>query len=260
MKSDSLLNSPTSKIMAILREVAQASGATLATLAGNLNLPPPTVYRIATELERLGYLQRYPGDRKWHVGVGLVELSRAAMTSGIALSRIKEILQDLASDIGETVTFGTLSGNTVSYVLSIELDQPLTLSFRAGRSGPLYCTSSGRVFLAAMNAKDLAAYFRQARLVAYTPQTETDPEKIERIVRKVRDRGFAITLQEYVSHVSGVAVPIKDETGTMFGTLGISVPHARGRSARLRSLVPRIQESARLIADCLSGKEGDAAG
>lgn len=244
--------------MGILREVAQTSGASLATLASNLNLPPPTVHRIARELERLGYLQRYPGDRKWHVGVGLVELSRAAMTTGMTLSSIKEILQDLASDIGETVTFGTLSGNTVSYVLSIEIDQPLTLSFRAGRSGPLYCTSSGRVFLAAMNAKELAAYFRQVRLVAYTPQTETNPTKIERIVRRVRDRGYAITLQEYVSHVSGVAVPIIDEAGTLFGTLGISVPHARGRSTRLRSLVPRIQESARLIADCLRGREIEA--
>jgi DNA-binding IclR family transcriptional regulator len=253
MKSDSLLNSPTSKIMGVLREVAHMGSASLSILASNLNLPAPTVHRIATELERLGYLQRYPGNRNWHVGLGLVELSGAAMAAGVSLSRIKEIVQNLATETGETITFGTLAGSNVSYVLSIDLPLPQTLSFRAGRHAPLYCTSSGRLFLARMDPRDLATYFAQTRFTAYTRFTETDPKAIEKIVKKVRRQGFAITLQEYVDHVNGAAVPVIDQSGTMLGTLGISVPEYRGPASRLRTIVPRLQACAQEIANCLSG-------
>ena len=36
-------------------------------LAEQLGIPTPTAHRICSELERLGWLQRLPGTRKWTV-------------------------------------------------------------------------------------------------------------------------------------------------------------------------------------------------
>lgn len=257
MKSRSLLNSPTSKIMGILREVTLNGGATLSTIAANLELPAPTVHRIVSELQRLGYLQRQQNDRIWRAGLGLVELSSATMRSATAISKVKIFVERLAEEIGETITFGTQAGDNVSYVLSVEVAIAQTLSFRAGRHGPLYCTSSGRIFLSRMSNEKLNNYLKTTPLKAYTTFTETHPEAIEKILTKIRRTGYAITLQEFVRHVNGAAVPVIDGSGHFYGTLGVSVPEFRGKSSRLRSFIPKLQDTATEIAKTLAERALD---
>ena len=105
-------------------------------------------------------------------------------------------------------SFAVQVDDEVVYVASAEPPQDLTLSFRAGRKAPLFCTSSGRLFLARLEDASLARYLEAAECPAFTRYTVTDPKRLLAIIRRVRTAGYAVTEEEYILHVVGAGVPV----------------------------------------------------
>jgi len=252
-------DSPVAKVLAVLAEVAKTGVAAVSSLSERLQLPVSTVHRIATELERLGYLRRVPGTRDWTVAAPTIELAVDALAASASLAKPQAILREVSEQLGEMCTFGVRRADEVVYVASAEPLQDLTLSFRAGRHGPLHCTSSGRLFLAQHDDAELAAYLAGVELKAYTTLTITDPYRLAKIVRRVREQGYAVTSQEYVMYVAGAAVPVCGPDGTMYGTLGVSAPEVRTGPTKLRALVPALKKAAIRLASCFADQAPDRA-
>jgi IclR family transcriptional regulator, acetate operon repressor len=251
-KSKTKLDSPAAKVMAVVGAVARLRAAPLHTLAEQLDLPTPTAHRICRELERLGWLQRLPGSRSWTVARALVNLSANAL-AGAANSVVPDgILRALTREIGEMCSFAVQVDDEVVYVASAEPPQDLTLSFRAGRKAPLFCTSSGRLFLARLDDAALARYLQSAECSAFTRFTVTDPKKLLTIIRRVRTTGYAITEQEYILHVVGAGVSVIEPPDTFFGVLSVAAPDVRCSAKRLEKLLPILRSAAARLAHHLS--------
>jgi DNA-binding IclR family transcriptional regulator len=246
------LDSPAAKVMAMLEAVARLRAASLSELAEQLEIPTPTAHRICRELERLGWLQRLPGSRSWTVARPLVELSANALACAANSATAYAILRALTAEIGEMCSFAVEVGDEVVYVASAEPPQELTVSFRAGRKAPLFCTSSGRLFLARLDDEALARYLRAAELPAFTRYTVTDPKKLIAIIRRVRAAGYALTEQEYMLHVVGAGVPVVSPDGVFFGVLSVAAPDVRCSSKRLERMVPVLRKSAAPLAEHLA--------
>ncbi|MGE0715014.1 MAG: IclR family transcriptional regulator [Alphaproteobacteria bacterium] len=243
-------DSPAAKVLAVMAEVARTREASVSGLALALRMPASTVHRIASELERLGYLQRVPGLRSWTVAAPAIELAADVLEAGSWLAKPQAILREISEQVGEMCTFGIRGVDEVVYVASAEPRQELALYFRAGRTGPLHCTSSGRLFLARFDDAELQRYLSGLELKAYTPSTVTDPARLLRIVRRVREQGYAVTNNEYVPHISGAAVPVVGPGDTMYGTLGVTAPEVRTGPQRLKALVPQLKAAATRLAAC----------
>jgi DNA-binding IclR family transcriptional regulator len=255
-KARPIFDSPAAKVLGVLREVARLRTAPLSAVAEALGLPAPTVHRIATELERLGCLQRAPGTRHLTVAPGLVEMSVDVLAARASWAGPQAILQRLAQDVGEMFSFGVQSGNDVLYVASAEPAQEFTLQFRAGRKAPLFCTSSGRVFLSALSDEEVSAYLNAAPLTAFTPFTVTDPDKVREEIRQTRRRGYAMTHHQYVLHVAGAAVPVARDDGTLYGALSVAAPDVRKDLKQLQALLPKLRTAAKNLGLCFSGQRG----
>ena len=251
-KSKTKLDSPAAKVMAVLDAVARLRAAPLHSLAEQLDLPTPTAHRICRELERLGWLQRLPGSRSWTVARALVDLSANAL-AGAANSVVADgILRALTREIGEMCSFAVQVDDEVVYVASAEPPQDLTLSFRAGRKAPLFCTSSGRLFLARLDDASLARYLEAAECPAFTRFTVTDPKRLLAIIRRVRIAGYAVTEQEYILHVVGAGVPVIGPHSTFYGVLSVAAPDVRCSAKRLEKLLPILKRAAARLAHHLS--------
>jgi DNA-binding IclR family transcriptional regulator len=61
----------------------------------------------------------------------------------------------------------------VVYIACVEPQQDQMSSFRAGRKAPLYCTSSGRLFLAHLSDQELPTYREGSRPRAHPSFTRT---------------------------------------------------------------------------------------
>lgn len=245
-------SSPTAKIAAVLAAVARAGAAPVSEIAAGAGLAAPTAHRICSELERLGLIQRAPGTREWTVGPALVGLAANTLASAASFATVDTLLRRVTAETGEMTSLAVQSGDAVHYIASAEAPHDLNLSFRAGQRAPLTSTSSGRLFLSRLDDTAVLRFLRAAPPPAYTPMTERDPARIAEEIARIRTRGYALTSQEYVLHVVGVAVPVEAADGTFFGALSIAAPDVRMSLTRLRQAVPLLKTAAGEIAATLS--------
>ena len=251
------LDSPAAKVMAVLDAVARLRASPLSALAEQLDMPTPTAHRICRELERLGWLQRLPGSRLWTVARALVDLSANALASASNSATTHAILRTLTAEIGEMCSFAVQVGDEVVYIASAEPPQELTLSFRAGRKAPLFCTSSGRLFLARQDDAALVRYLEAAERPAFTRYTVTDPKKLLAIIRRVRAAGHAVTEQEYMPHVVGAGVPVVGPNDVLYGVLSVAAPDVRCSTKRLERLMPALKRAAARLSQDLAAHSAD---
>ncbi len=242
------LDSPAAKVIAVLNAVAGRGTVSLSSIATELAIPPPTIHRIANELERLGYLQREPGSRQLTVSAPLIDLASSVLAAASSRAAVQVILRRTSETIGEMCSLGVQVGDEVVYMASAEPQQDLMLSFRAGRKAPLFCTSSGRLFLARLSDEELQRYLEGSRRKAYTRYTQTGADRITVDVRRVRDQGFAMSNQEYMLHIVGAAVPVATAQGKLIAALSVAALNVRVSLGRLREFIPELQRAAAELA------------
>jgi DNA-binding IclR family transcriptional regulator len=186
----------------------------------------------------------------------LVDVAAHAIASAAGDAAAEAILKKLSHEIGEMCSFAIQAGDEVVYVASTAVPHTVTLSFHAGRRAPLFCTSSGRLFLARLDDAALASYLASAELTAHTRHTLTSRRTLTAEIRKVRQQRYAMTKQQFVLHVVGAAVPVEADDGTFFGALSVAAPDVRMSLEALRRLVPSLHRAATRLAGALQGRRG----
>ena len=97
---------------------------------------------------------------------------------------------------------------------------------------PTYCSALGRAILSCLSPKQVKAHFQKIELIAYTPNTVTDPEIINKELEETRQRGYSLELQEVTMNMESVGAPILG-AGTAAGRRnlpgGVAVPVERER-------------------------------
>lgn len=239
---------PTAKVFALLELLSQQGSARLTDLAAALGVPKTTLHRITSQLEELGYLQREPGGQRLTIAPRLADLAADMLGASLKLAPRHAILERLAFRLGESCSLGIRVGHNVVYLDDVAGPSPLAYNFQTGGRSPLYCTSTGKLFLARMSDDELDRYFRSEELVAHTPKTITDVARLRAIIDEVRDSGFALTDNEFVAGAIGAAVPIIGSEGRLLAGLAVSIPSARMCFADLPKLKPAMVEAARSLA------------
>lgn len=236
-------------MLAVLEAVAQVDGPVSAIdLVPRLGLPRATVHRIAVALERLGYLHREPGSKRFTVGFRQEHLALNTLINSSARGARHAVLQSLVDDVGETCNVTVLDGNEVVYIDRVESDWPLRTHLQPGSRVPIHCSASGMLFLSAMPALKRRRILTAAPLRKYTPKTIVDPNAIQLRLREIRAAGVAIEAEEFMQGLIGVAVPVHDERGRMCATVSMHAPTARFTVEQVLARVPALQRAAKAIA------------
>jgi DNA-binding IclR family transcriptional regulator len=96
---------------------------------------------------------------------------------------------------------------------------------------PLHCTATGKVLLA-FSPPTLLEEVLARPLERLTPSTVTMPGMLREQIRKVRDTGHAIELEETAIGYCSVAVPIFGSSGLLLGALSITAPTFRADTTK----------------------------
>lgn len=238
-------SSPTAKVFAFLELLSRQGSARLTDLAAELGVAKSTLHRITVQLEQLGYIQREPEGRQFTVAPRLAKLSADLLAAAFRLAPRHAILERLSAQLGESCSIGIRSGNEIFYLDDVTAPLPLSFSFSTGQRAPLYCTSTGKLFLATLSDTDLEQYFRSVPLIAHTATTITDPENLRHEFTSIRTEEFARSQGEFVVGVVGLAVPIVDNYGRILAALTVSIPAARMNYDDLPTLKPALSDAAR---------------
>jgi DNA-binding IclR family transcriptional regulator len=225
---------------------------TAAEIGRRSGLPGSTAHRIVADLLEAGLLER-DEDRRIRVGMRLWEL---ATRSSLAL-RLRQAAMPAMERVQAVVQEHT-------QLAILEQDEALFLERLSGaRSGsnitkiagrlPLHASSSGLVLLAYADP-DVRERLLQRPLVRMTRETIADPVTLRRKLDEIRTRGCAIA-PGYIEDVStGLAVPVRDETGAVIAALSVVLP----RDAPTEEALAELFRAARDIEIALGRPRGPA--
>jgi DNA-binding IclR family transcriptional regulator len=244
---------PMDRAFAVLAAVAQSDRAlSITEIAERCDLPVPTAHRLVAQLEQRELLKRALSSKKVLVGPSLVRLGAAAVEASTRSDEVHRILEGLATEIGEHCQLGMRSGNEVVYSDTVRSARSTGLHFQQGNRAPLYCCSTGKLFLADMEPEEFEAWLKATPRRALTRRTLVSERALRAAVKAVRERGWAASNEEMAAGVVGCAVPVRISDGRLVAGLGISVPTARISFGELEEFRPSMQRAARAVANAIA--------
>lgn len=106
----------------------------------------------------------------------------------------------------------------------------------------MHCTSVGKAILASLPANEVVEILQRKGMPKHTDKTITDKDLFLEELNQVRQKGYALDLEENETGITCIAVPIYDHLGTVAGAVSISGPTLRMTNERLEQLKPRMQQ------------------
>ncbi|MBT9382338.1 IclR family transcriptional regulator [Pseudooceanicola sp. CBS1P-1] len=219
---------------------AEAVRLSITQVSEATGLDRATARRCLLTLAELGYAEH--DGKFFQLTPKVMRLGMGALAS-LPLTRIVQPwLEELSGRIGESVSVSILDGTEIVYVARAAQRRVMSISLMPGSRLPAYCTSMGRVLLAALPEAEARAVIERSRRVARTPQTLTDPEQIMARLDQVRHSGYAIIDQEIETGLRSIAVPLMNAHGKVVAALNTGLPALHADPEELaRDYLPALQ-------------------
>lgn len=239
---------PVERALGMLEVVADRNGASARELAEALELPLPTVYRIARELTGSGYLT--------HVRTGRFELGHKLHLLGMSLHRQVGLSRPVTAEIsrlhevtGLAAYLAILRGGEMVVVHVVDSpDCPRLKPMRFGFHEAPHATAFGKLLLADLDCEFRDDYLERHGLVALTARTITERPALDTELAQVARRGIAWEFGEFVPGWECAAVPVRAGDNRLVGTVAVS-----GQAGRLTGRERVLESTLRAVSSRVGG-------
>lgn len=218
----------------------------LSEVAASTGTARAVARRLLLTLEHLGYVAR--DGRQFSLAPRVLELGYSYLSAGGLPELARPAMEALSRRIHESVSVAVLDDTEIVYVQRVAVNKVMTITLAVGARLPAFCTSMGRVLLAALPADELQDRLARSALTRLTPHTCTDPRAIARRIATVRREGHAYTEQELEPGLCSLAVPLHDAAGQVVAALNAGMAfHPQARERALGEVLPALHAAAREI-------------
>lgn len=223
-------------------------------LAKELNVAKSTVSRIIATLAEEGLVIKVEHSTAYRLGLAVLTLG-GVVTSNIEILREAEpVLNRVVSETGETAHLAILDGLDTIYIKKEVSSNQTQIATHVGRRNPSYAVSSGKVLLA-YSDKDIVDAVINKGLKKLAKNTTTQPEQLRFMLNKIREQGYAVSLEELTDGVNSVAAPIRDYRGNVVSSLNIVGPAKRMKPHKLQDHIRSVVSAAKEASERLGYDE-----
>jgi len=195
-------------------------------LSKRLKLHKNNVFRLLATLEARGYIEQNKLTENYRLGLKCLQLGQTFSRQTGLLRQSRAILEDLAKETRESVFVAIRKGAAIVPLDFVEPQRPVRVFSFLGTALPAHCTAAGKVYLVYESEQGLSQHLPE-RLEGYTDNTILDRKLLLEQLRDVSTTGYALEQGEFTDDVSSVAVPIRDYTRILVGTLALAAPTHR---------------------------------
>jgi DNA-binding IclR family transcriptional regulator len=214
---------------------SEERGLTLTQIASRVKMSKSTVLRLLTTLESRRFINRDHATRLYHLGFGFIEAASQVLQE-IDLERwALPYLQRLSAECSETVDLAILDDTHVVYLLVVESVQRVKIAAAVGERLPACCTATGKAFLAYLPSDQVQAIVERGS-GRYRDGAPVSLPCLYRDLQATRERGFAISEEEYEQDINAVAAPILNTDGWPMLVIAIVGPSFRLSQERMQLL------------------------
>lgn len=221
-------------------------------LAEELGIANSTVHRLLNTLLAEGFVAKDPRTRTYRLGSSVLALGHLVQ-SRLKLGQIAyPALQRLVQMSNETAHIGILKEYSIIYLTKVDCSHPVRLLSHVGRRNDAHCTSTGQVLLAYLPPARQEDYLKRGPFRAYTRKTITEPDKLRHLLAKIKQQGYAVSLEELHEGVNSIAAPVTNAAGEVIAAVNLAGPAQRMNSAAMPRLVKLVKEAAEEVSRRLS--------
>lgn len=240
------INRSVSRALAILLEAARSpKPMSFVDFQRKFKVPKATLHKLLVTLEHMRFLRRDEETGKYTIGIAAMELTGGgAPRSGDVRTVLAPILQKLVGEWNETGHLCVLdSGDEVVLERVDPPQQVVRLATAIGRRHPAYAGAGGLAGLALLPEEVALEQFpmRPRGLTKNTLKTRTE---LQARLREVREKGYALDLEEAYLGVRCVAVAVA-VPGWPIVAISFSLPLQRATLDRLRALAKPLMAAAK---------------
>ncbi|HVN64180.1 MAG TPA: IclR family transcriptional regulator, partial [Candidatus Binataceae bacterium] len=204
-------------------------------LSKRLKLHKNNVFRLLATLEARGYIEQNKSSENYRLGIKCLQLGRRYIHHMGLVRQARPILGELSRKCHETayVAIGRKDGVVPLEVAEAE-DRAVRITPPIGMALPTHCTAAGKAQLAFEAEEHLKSSMPES-LKRYTDRTITDRAALLAQLEAVVREGYASDQGEFVDEVASVAVPIRDYTRSVVGSIAVAGPVYRIGPERITS-------------------------
>jgi DNA-binding IclR family transcriptional regulator len=192
-----------------------------------IGVAPSTAHRLLSMLQYYDFISQNPTTRSYDAGSTLITIGLSTVREMDIRSLARPFMEELRSEVGETVHLTILQGTHILFIETVESLQALRVGDRTGMSLPAHCTASGKALLADLPSERLHELYPSEQLSGLTPNSLTSRDAIEHELAQVRERGYATNFEESEPDVSAISAAIRDRMSRLRASLTVSVPSTR---------------------------------
>lgn len=223
-------------------------GLTNAQLSRKFRIPKSSASYLLRALERRGYIRREASSGKYHLGLRVLSLTRAALTGLDIRDAARPVLRLLTEQTGLTAHLAVLDHGQAVYVEKVDAPGFIKMDTWVGRRMDVHATSVGKSLVAHLHKAEISALLREHGMRERTPRTITTPARLFQELEKVRAQGYAVDDEENNLGARCVGAPVLDHQGSVQAAVGVS-----GTTSQItRATLPRIAAQVRAAAARIS--------
>ena len=203
----------------------QRRAMTIAQISHKTGIPRAAVRRCLYTLKQLGYADSEANN--FYLKPKILTLGSSYLSSTPLTISAQPCLNHVSRTLNESCSLAVLDELEVLYISRSATSRVMSVALNAGSRLPAYCTSLGRVMLAAMSDAELDAYFEKATLRAFTDRTIISESGLRAILIDVRQSGYAVVEEELEIGLCSIAVPVRGASGTTVAALNVGAQSTR---------------------------------
>lgn len=224
---------------------ASETAMSLSDIARAMDLSRSSAFRLVYTLRQMDFIREAEQANTYTLGARVLNLGFAYLNQQPVAEIARPILAQLRDDTGVSTHLSVLEGDDVLYLVSHQARSGYVSNMRTGTRTQAYASAIGWCLLGGIPKPELQDFAARQTWQRFTEHTPMDAADLVARVTKVREAGFVVSRGFREPGGSSVAVPVRDNTGTVVACVNLSGPDSGFDFGRMDSFyVPKTQEAA----------------
>ena len=219
-------------------------------IAKRCDLSPSTAFRILKTLEGAGWVFQLSDDR--YILGEKVSFVTEKNNLYVALSDVAGfVMREYTAKYGQAMNLIVRDGLYCTIIQQSRTGKLIEYVPPLHSQLPFYACAGGKILLSELPVSLIDQILHSCQMIPLTRHTITDPESYWQALRFTATHGYAFDDRESAENGSCVAVPVRDNQGTIIASLSFSGFIGVEDPDQLLTFLPILQEASKKISQNL---------
>lgn len=240
------------QMMRVLNFLSASSsiGQSLTEICRQAGIHKSRGYALLNTLTKHDLVTRNPHTKVYHLGPGLLPLSKKFLDHLDIRHVAQPVLDNLSRETDSTALLGHINGDFVFVIAASQGQFELGISIRIGHRFNLTHGAHGKAILAFMPSQQSRSILSNKQLYFYGPPENTDLARLELELENCRKIGYAVDSGELQPGVTAISAPVAGPGGHIVGCVILVGIYAENK---VDQYGPRVAEASRKIEQASGG-------